>query len=362
MPLFSPAWALEVQARGWEAHGERFRFLGHELRQFGRSPLESRQRHRNGDLSFAAPPAVSGDLALFSGTASPELLRFRLGQDLVSPFADYRFDHPCTRWYNIASRIGMRAHFSGNADRLLAFFGFLVSRRLTEGSRPLLIAKRRFVQDCARALTRALEEIHPTDLRIVTAGWDQIDLSAPDVVPLINFGMIGTNLFEEFNCAYTLTGFYVNEEVVDSIVQDVRADDYHIPLVVRTEGNPRRRRARAAEARHRHHDVDRLAQLALDHQERDVVLQAVGRVRPYTRAREIITIQCAAHPHRPYDREFASLEEAREFFGVPTLREWRRDRNGHLVRGARRSGLTQVQAAARLGLGIATVKRHWKLP
>ena len=55
MPTFPIDWAVEVQARGWEAHDTRFRFLGHDLQQFGRSPLESRERHANGDLSFAAP-------------------------------------------------------------------------------------------------------------------------------------------------------------------------------------------------------------------------------------------------------------------------------------------------------------------
>ena len=150
MPFFSLEWAIAVQARGWEAHGARFRFLGHDLQQFGRSPLESRERHANGDLSFAAPPAVRGDFAIFSGTALPEFLRFRLGRDLACPFAGYRFGHPGTRWYNIASRLGMRAHFPGNADQILDFFAGLVSRRLGEGRRPLLIAKKRFAGLCSR--------------------------------------------------------------------------------------------------------------------------------------------------------------------------------------------------------------------
>ncbi|HMD61623.1 MAG TPA: hypothetical protein VKG78_09335, partial [Opitutaceae bacterium] len=104
-PFFSLKWALEVQARGWEAHGARFRFLGNDLQQFGRSPLDSRERHANGDLGYATPPAVRGDFALFSGTAVPEFVRFRLGRDLACPFVGYRFGHPGSRWFNIASRL-----------------------------------------------------------------------------------------------------------------------------------------------------------------------------------------------------------------------------------------------------------------
>ena len=55
MPTFPIDWAVEVQARGWEAHDTRFRFLGHDLQQFGRSPLESRERHANGDLAMPRP-------------------------------------------------------------------------------------------------------------------------------------------------------------------------------------------------------------------------------------------------------------------------------------------------------------------
>ena len=225
MPTFPIDWAVEVQARGWEAHDTRFRFLGHDLQQFGRSPLESRERHANGDLSFAAPPAVRGDVAIFSGTALPEFLRFRLGRDLACPFAGYQFGHPGTRWFNIASRLGMRAHFPGNADQILDFFASLVSRRLSEGRRPLLIAKKRFVESLLPGAGLQLAEIHPSPVEIVTNDWDTTDLMRPDVIPLITFGLIGTNLFEHFDGAYCLTGFYVNAEIVDTILQDVLASD-----------------------------------------------------------------------------------------------------------------------------------------
>jgi hypothetical protein len=184
----------------------------------------------------------------------------------------------------------------------------------------------------------------------------------PAVIPLINFGLIGTNLFECFDCAYCLTGFYVNPEIVDTILQDVLASDGHLPIAITTEGSPRRRRARVADPRQRIYDVDRLAQYALDQQELDVMVQAVGRVRPYTRPREVITFQCAAHPQLDYDREFNSIEEARQFFGIPSRRERDRDRNADRVRAARQAGMTQREAVAALQLGRSTVKRYWNQP
>jgi hypothetical protein len=110
---------------------------------------------------------------------------------------------------------------------------------------------------------------------------------------------------------------------------------------------------------HKGYDVHRLAQLALAQQELDVVFQAVGRVRPYTRPREIITFQCAAHPQLDYTREFDTVDEAREFFSVPSRRQRRQRETAARVWAARQAGQTQAQAALELGLGLATVKRHW---
>src|SRR5207244_6836191 len=241
---------------------------------------------------------------------------FVLSPDSSSPFADYRFLHPETRWYNIASRVGMRAHFRRNADAILDFFAGLVCLRLRQGHRPLLVAKKCFVPLCAERLVRLFPKLGMPDICLVTGDWEAVDLQAPRVVPLINYGMIGTNLFEAFSAAYCLSGYYVNERVVNTVLQDVLASDNQIPIRITTESMPRRRRAGVLLPSHRLYDIHRLAQLALDQQEMDGVLQAVGRVRPYTKPREIITFHCGEHPHFPYTREFHNIGEARQFFGI----------------------------------------------
>jgi hypothetical protein len=350
---------LLIQQAGWDRFGRAFRFLGDDLVTFGRSPPESRERTADDDLLFATPPALPTDFVAFSGTARPEFVRFRLGVEAADPFAGHRFLHSGTRWYNIASRTGMRSHFPGNADQVLDLFAGLIARRLGEGQRPLLVAKKCFVALCAEGMTGRLSDLGLGHIQIVRGDWDAVDLAVAGAVPLISYGLIGTNLFEEFTCAYCLTGYYVDEAVVDAVLQDVLASDGHLPIRITTEGRPRRRRAGVVWPAHRGYDVQRLAQLALEQQELDVVLQAVGRVRPYTRPREIVTFQCAAHPQLDYTREFDTVEEAREFFGVPSRRERKQQETAARVRAARQAGRTQAQAAAELGLGLATVKRYW---
>jgi hypothetical protein len=188
MPSLSPAQAVQLQELGWREFTQAFRFPGHQFRAFGRSPLDSRERAANGDLLFAAPPWVHGDFALFSGTAHPEFVRFRLGRALADPFAGHRFRHPATRWYNLASRTGMRAYFPRNAPQVLDFFAGLVALRLRAGGRPLLVAKKCFVPLCAEGLARRLAELGLPQVRLVTGDWDRVDLDAPLVVPLISYG------------------------------------------------------------------------------------------------------------------------------------------------------------------------------
>ena len=114
-------------------------------------------------MSFTAPPAVRGDVAIFSGTALPEFLRFRLGRDLASPFAGYRFGHPGTRWYNHREPARDACPFPRQRRPDPGLLRRVWSAgELGEGRRPLLIAKKRFAGLCARLLAWTLAEIHPT--------------------------------------------------------------------------------------------------------------------------------------------------------------------------------------------------------
>ena len=303
MPWVDSRWALAVQANGRRRFGESFCFLGYDLSQFGCSPLDSRERRRNGDIHFAASPYLGCDFVIFSGTANREFAKFRLGKDFESPFEDYRFENPGTAWYNIASNIGTRAYFLRNSKQILDFFASLVIRRFREGRRPLLVAKKCFVSQCADGIKERLLAASVRGVKVVTEDFEKADLRSSKSVPLITYGIVGTNLFEDFDCAYCLMGYYVTERVVNAVFQDVLASDGKIPIEIRNRGLPRRRSACVKHPRDRIYDVNRLADLALYQQEMDVVLQAVGRVRPYTRPREVVTFQCAALPDRPYTQE-----------------------------------------------------------
>ena len=358
MPWIYHDWSLAVQSSGYRIHGDSFHFLAFELVHFGRSPLESRERAANGDILFASMPSVSMDFIIYSGTAQQRFSQYRLGKEFASPFEEYVFVHPGTTWFNIASRLGAGKYFLKNSSQILDFFVGLTANRLREGRRPLLIAKKRFCAFCARQMEEKLKVLG-FDVRIAINGWQTDLLRDAKVIPLIHYGMIGTNLFQEFDCAYCLTGYYVPEEAINGILQDLLGSDMKIPIRIFTEGTPCRRRAGVLNREDRIYDLHILSQYALDHQETDTVLQAVGRVRPYTNPREIITFQCAGHPDFEYTKEFASIGEARKYFDIPSRRSGRTAELRSQVMAARAQGMKQQEAAVHLGVSIGTIKRYW---
>jgi hypothetical protein len=336
-PAFSAQWAVAVQRMGRTLFGSEFKFLGYELRKFGWSRQQSREKTDSGGVTFAIKPKldVPGcDVIIYSGTAHPDFLKFRLGLELANPFGDYRFEHPGTKWYNLASSLGTKSHFQANAPQILDFFAQLIARRLQEGLRVLLVVKKCFREYCAAEMEARLRDLG-VEAQVVVKPGKNTNLKDPTVIPIINYGMVGTNKFKQFHCAFCLTGYYVNEPVVNSVLQDVYATDFQLPLKFTTDGLPRRRKVRVANPEDRFYDIARLAQLALEQQEMDVVLQAVGRVRPYTKPREIITFQCAAHPQLPYTQEFNSLPEARAYFGIASTRERQKSTTIKLVKAAK---------------------------
>jgi hypothetical protein len=359
MPWISFDWSLAVQTAGYRIYDKAFHFLAFDLLHFSQSQLLSRERTSQGDISYAASPYVKGDFLIYTGTTCHEFSQYRLGLEFSSPFKSYRFEHPGTVWFNMSSRLGAKKYFLKNSPQILDFFAGLIDTRLKEGKRPLLIVKKCFAAYCANQIENRLHSMGH-NVRIITGGWESKLLARPTIIPLISYGMIGTNLFQDFDCACCLSSYYVTVDIINEILQDVLATDIKIPLQISTDGRPRRRKAGVLHPKDRLYDVHRLAQYALEHQEMNTVLQAVGRVRPYTQPREIITFQCAGHPGRPYTKEFNSLGEARKYFGVQSYRSKRLAETRVKIQAAKAKGIKQTVAAKTLGVSLRTIKRHWK--
>lgn len=362
VPQTRPRWEAMMQQRGSLSHGRRFRWVLAELRTLLRSWPESRQRLADSDLVYAHTPRLSDAVTvIFSATAEPAILRQRLGIDrIVVPFAAVRFRHPGTRIYNIASTVGALRGFERNQPQILYAFAQLIVQRLRAGKRVLVVTKKEVEDRVAGRLTAEMQMLGTPEARVRCWSPDLAPLLAdPYLVPLIHYGCIGINDFERFDCCFCVTSYNTTTAVLDATIQEHYAPELLLPIVITTTGQPRRRRACVLDQRHADVDVAQLANLALRQQEMGVVLQAVGRVRPFTHAREIITMQCGEHPQMPYTREFPTLAAFRNYFGLETRRASQTEANRLAVLAAKNQGLTQRAAATATGLGLRTVKRYW---
>jgi hypothetical protein len=270
-PVYS-RWALKIQERGYEVFGEDFWFIPFYLRQFGLSKPNSRTWDQNGNLLFTAMPIIDADVVVYSGTADVEFAMYRLGMKLVAPFKDYVFKHPGTQWFNIASRIGMKKYFIRHSPQILDFYIALIVKRLREGKRVLLVSKKTFMTKCAREIERGLQAHGLSDVKVVTNKWESMDLSDPNVIPLINYGVVGINLFQDFDAVYCLNGYYANERGVSSVLRDIIDPEFEIPIQIGTRGVPLRRRAVLKASGKQYRIIRRLIPKALQQQEMDIVL------------------------------------------------------------------------------------------
>jgi hypothetical protein len=361
-PRVRGAWAAKVQRRGRELFGQAFRFLGFELHGFARSDRASRERLPTGEVRFAALPDLGEQFIVFSGSVARELARYRLDPDfarptLVSPFQGYRFEHPGTRWFNLNTLIGTARYFPRNAAQVLDFFAHLIARNIQQGKRTLLVSRKMFVRRCRDFLRRRLSELGAGPVQVVTGNWGGHDLQDPRTVPLISYGVVGLNAFQHIEAAYALNSYYVSAATVADAVHDLDASEERYPITVRFAGEPRRREARVSLPDARETILPRIAQGVLEQKEADVVVQALGRVRPFTKAREVISFQAGELPGVSYTLEFTSLAQARSYFGVPTAQEAGLASRAEKARRLRALGKTQKQIAQELGVSVSTVKR-----
>ena len=135
----------------------------------------------------------------------------------------------------------MKMYFAKNSVQVLDSFSCLLAERMSEGKRCLLIAKKWAAPFCAAEMEHRLRAMGHSRCRVLYEDMNEVVLQDSEVVPLIHYGVIGVNSFEEFDCAFCLTGYYVYEEVVNSILQDVLASDIAVPIRIKTIGEPRRR-------------------------------------------------------------------------------------------------------------------------
>lgn len=354
-PLPSYSHALAIQEAGL-ANAPDFRWPGHDLYAFSRSRADRRWRDHKGNIAFVRTPYLAERTVIFSaGMPAAYVARKLSVPEVVEPFAAVQCQHRDTRFFNLCSLLGAAARFRRNLPQILDLFAQLILRNIEADRLTLLIVRKRFKRMCADYLERRLSgwgcraTVVPSDGQVPTP-------AGPSTLPLIHFGITGVNSFEAYDAAYCLCGYYIDEEILREAVADVDPDESRFPVEIRVAGQPRRRLAGTFDDRYRDSDADRIVRAYYRQHETNVVVQAVGRARFATRPREVVTFQCSEMPGVQLTREFHSLREARDFFGLATGSEFDRLRQQIEAERLRAEGLTVGAIAQRLGVSVRTVR------
>ena len=357
-PRLSTNDMTQILTIGDEIFGDSFHNIIYDLQAFGDSSAESREKLPNGDIRFPASPLTStSDVLLYSGTSHLSILKMRLGIDFYSPYDNYEFKGEGTTWLNLASATGASSNFIKNEPQILDAFTQLTILRIREGKRILLVSKKSHVGYCVKAMNQMLVEQGVNDIRVVH-GEHYVENPDITLVPVIHYGVIGINQFEEFDCCYCLNSYYVKQGTLSDSIQDLRADSERIDVAITYSKKPRRRYGVVADDKYRFTDVAEVVNPMLQTLEMGCVIQAVGRVRPFTKTREVITFQSNDPLGTTYDKEFSNLAELRKHFGLATKRTRSSHSTADNVRALSAKSLKQAEIAEQLGISVRTVRRH----
>lgn len=362
-PLPAVDVVLALQRLGVEQYGEDFYFPGYDLAAFSCQDPGYRTRTTDGHVEFLCLPDLeaNGKLVVLSGTASKRLLEHRLSMSFTELFADCRFKHQDSRFYNLNLGSGIGRYHREHLPRMADFAVQYLIRQMRRNRSMAVLTKKKFLGETVESLNLVLNAAWLRRVRAVPL--DEWDRQSRDIlqIPVLHYGgAIGFNDLEDIDSIVCLAGYYIRTEELNRLVNEVSRDHAHRLYKIATATRPLRRVVMPANP---HQDpsllVTHLAQEVLQQEEMGTVIQAIGRVRPFTRPREVLLCQCGASPLMPYDREFSSLEEARQHFGLQSAKAREPLKTWAPVQYLKRYGHTQKQIAERLGVSLRTVANHW---
>jgi hypothetical protein len=217
----------------------------------------------------------------------------------------------------------------------------------------VLVTRKKFIE---RLVVR-IEEIsavlgRPLQCVLASSGkpFDKCELNE---IAVVNYRIVGVNTLQSFDALYCIGGYYARADHLNATYQQSLSPETRMPIGLRMEG--RRRRVYAADGQFNTRYHARRAEATHRMIERHVVLQAIGRVRPFTSPAEVISFQCdELSAELGSIDEFTSLAAARRALHVPTLGQMRRAARGERIRVRQNGGESLRATAANLSISVST--------
>lgn len=350
--------ASEIQATGLRHSPRGFRYLGHALVALRYSRPHERWIE-NDCIHFVAHPYLGCDTLVLAANFPAQYVKCRLGAgDVKSPFEALRVMHSDTRVYNIKNSAGAGRFFRRNKAWVLDFFAAMIDRNIRLGKRTLLVCKKATEQACAEYLARRLRELGHAAVVVLADEYDPSNKS-PLQIPIIHYGVMGINTFEDFECCYCLNSYYIRAQDLEHQFNEARPPSQRLRFRIGKDKQDYRHVA--METAPGSTELTPLINIYLEALEVDPVFQAVGRVRFFTKPREVIFFQTNdLKPTVGALTEFKTFEEARAHFGVVSINKLLTCNQTERLRQAIASGLSLRKAAKELHIPLSSACRHLK--
>jgi hypothetical protein len=346
---------LAIQNAGQQIFGSRFRYLAPDLELLN-SPITTGQWRDGSIFEIVVRIDTTGsDVVVTAPYLAPEIVEERLARPVTSLFSDVVFRHSKSRILNIADPIGTATTLScpEHFNRVVDFFLALTLRNARHALRTVLVTRKKFL-DRVKGRIEGVSAALGRPLKCVLASSEKaFEDCKPEEIALINYGILGVNSLQSFDALYCIGGYYARSDHLNAVYQQSLPPSMRMPIGVRMEG--RRRRAYAADRTFTTRYHARRAEATRRLIERHVVLQAIGRVRPFTSPAEIIVFQCDdLSAELGSIEEFTSLAAARRMLHVPTLARLRRAARGEQIRTLCDDGKSLRAVAPQFGISVST--------
>ena len=173
-------------------------------------------------------------------------------------------------------------------------------------------------------------------------------------IPLAHYGLRGVNRFELYENCICLNSFYTHPNALSDAIQYATPQADRIDVEVVSLKNSR---TVSIHEKYRYTRVKRLARGYLQMLELDPVIQAIGRVRPFTRPRRVIVSQMNDLSALGPVKEVRSYKEILEIFGVQDIFKKKIEDRNKTVHGLRSKGMTIREIAATTGMSKSNIGR-----
>jgi hypothetical protein len=346
---------LAAQMAGQQAFGSAFRYLATELELLNSAVTTGQWRDGDTFEIVVRIDTIGCDVVIMAPYLDPEIVEERLSRPVNKLFSSLVFRHSESRIINIADPIGTAttlaqpAHF----NRVVDFFLALILRNIAQERRTVLVTRKKFLNRVKARVEQVSAALGQPLTCVLASSGKPFERCGPTEIALINYGIVGVNSLEAFNALYCVGGYYARADHLNAVYQQTLPPDSRMPIRVRMEN--RRRQVYAADGEFNTRFHAKRATATHRMLERRVVLQAIGRVRPFTTRAEIILFQCDdLSPELGSIEEFGSLAQARRQLQVPTLAQLKRTARGETVRARQNGGESLRTIAADLGIAPST--------